>query len=152
MVTGQVIEQPLRLTQLDPVISEADGTASQWSDIWKYQVPNGTALILKPEHFFSAYLEDTSPAEVGDQTCRVKIEKRDSSESDVYIVFGPKLYLAVKEFQNRNLRARLNVPAEGVVLEERQFLVISVYDDAAIDASDSYFELHIGRVRKAINA
>lgn len=146
-----VREDPFRLYQDDPNVDVADGTASTWSDIWTYQVPNGNALILKPQHTFSAYIEDGS-AEVGDATCMVKIEKRDSSKSDVYCVYGPDLYLASKEFQEHPKKATLKVPAEGVVVHERQFLIISIYDDGTIDESDSYFELHIARVRKTLGA
>ncbi len=151
-MSPEVIEQPFRLTNLDPVMSEADGTAAVWSDIWKYQVPVGVALILKPEHLFSLYLEDTSPAVVGDSSCSVKIEKRDSSGSDMLIAYGPALYMKSKEFQNRPLKARLSVAADGLIIEERQFLVIAALDDAAIDASDSYFELHVAKVRRSIHA
>ena len=104
------IDQPYRLTQSDPVISEADGTANQWSDIWKYQVPMGVQLVIKPEAMFAAYLEDTSPAEVGDASCRLKIEKRDPSESDSLLLYGPDIYLASKEFQDSRKKARLSVP------------------------------------------
>ena len=152
MPEAVIIEQPFRLTRSDPVIAEADGTANQWSDLWKYQVPNGNALVIKPSHTFSAYLEDTAPAQVGNQACRVKIEKRDASESDVLLVYGPDLYVASKEFQDKTKIARMMAAPEGVIINEREFLVISAYDDAAIDASDSYFELHISRVRKALKA
>lgn len=148
----EVIEQPFRLLNSNSNITEADGTASQWSDLWSYQVPNGTTLIIMPHHTFAAYLEDSSPAEVGDATCRIKVEKRDPSGSDVVLLYGPKLYLASKEFQEKSKMARFGVPAEGVVVGERQLLVISAYDDGTIDASDSYFEAHIGQLRKAINA
>ena len=150
MVNAVVTEQPFRLTQDDPVITEADGTADAWSDIFKYQVPNGTSLLLKPGYTFSAYLEDVS-AQVGNSTCQVKIEKRDASGSDVLLVYGPALYLESKEFQELSKTARVQVPSGGVEIREREFLVIAVKDDGAIDASDSYFELRIHKVRKALN-
>jgi hypothetical protein len=148
----QVKEEPFRLTNTNPVISEADGVALTWTDVWTYQVPNGTALILKPNHSFAAYLEDSSPAEVGDASCRIKIEKRDSSKSDTLIVYGPALYVSSKEFQYQQKMARLKVPAAGVVVNEREYLIISVYDDATGDSSDSYFELHIAQLRKTLGA
>jgi len=145
------IEQPFRLTQADSGISEADGTANQWSDIWKYQVPVGVTLKVKAEHTFAAYLEDAS-AQVGNATCRIKIEKRDPSESDVLLLYGPDLYVVSKEFQDQTKKARLACPAGGITISQREYIVISVYDDGAIDASDSYFELLISKVRKAISA
>lgn len=147
----EIKEQPFRLYQDDPGVAVSDGTAATWTDIWSYQVPQGTALILKPQHTFSAYIEDAS-AEVGDQTCQVKIEKRDASQSDVLIVFGPDLYYAVKEFQELSKIARLNVSEDGVIIGEREYLVISVKDDGTVDESDSYFQLHIAKVRKSLVA
>jgi len=147
----EIIEQPFRLTQADPVISAAAGVASTWSDIWKYQVPVGVSLILKPEHTFAANLEyDTT--DCGALTCQVKIEKRDASESDVVRVFSD-VYTAVKEFQDKSKMATLQVPSEGLIVGEREYLVISAYESAGTIAHGvSYFELRIAKVRKALGA
>jgi hypothetical protein len=64
--------------------------------------------------------------------------------------FGPDLYATVKEMQQGSKMARLKVPAEGVIINEREFLVISAKCAASLDESDSYFELHIARLRKSI--
>lgn len=145
-----VKEEPFRLHQDDPVMTVADGTADTWSDIWEYQAPNGTALILKPHHTFAAYIEDAS-TQVGDPTCTIKIEKRDPSKSDTLLVYMD-LYYASKEFAEQIKMARLMVPDAGVIINEREFLIISVLDDGDVDESDSYFELHIARLRKVLGA
>ena len=154
----EIIEQPFRLYQDDPVIAVADGTAATWSDIWKYQVPVGVSLILKPSHTFACYLyESTSPGQCTQTNTMVKIEKRDASESSVTKAFLD-LYKTCTEFQERSKMARLQVPEEGLIINEREYLVISVYDpDGAVDEAgaaggDSYFELHIAKVRKALGA
>lgn len=145
----EIVKTPLRLFQGDPVLSVSDGTANQWTDIWTYQVPVGVILILEPTATFSAYLEDATTV-VGDATCQVKIEKRDSSGSDVLLIYGAELYLTSKEFQDKTKMAKLRVPADGISVEQREKLVISVKDDGAIDESDSYFELRIAKIRKAL--
>ena len=146
----EIIEQPFRLYQGDPVIAVADGTVNLWSDIWKYQVPVGVSLILKPNHTFSLYSVQVDTESL--VTTQVKIEKRDSSESDIIKVLSD-LYGTVKEFQEKSKMATLQVPAEGVIVNEREFLVISILDkQGAIDESDCYFELHIAKVRKALGA
>lgn len=132
-----------------PSGNRADGTASTWSDIWKYQVPTGQAHILKPGYTFSAYLEDASPAEVSNGTCRIRIQIRDQSEQDHKSIYGPALYVASKEFQDSRKKAMLNLMSD-VAVEERFFIVIQVYDDGAIDESDSYFLLETTRVRSSI--
>lgn len=150
---GRVKEETWTLNSADttsiPSANRADGTASTWSDIWKYQVPTGQAHILKAGHRLAAYLEDSSPAEVGSGTCRIRIVVRDQSEMDEKSIYGPALYIASKEFQDDDLMARLGVP-QDVVVEEKFFIVIQVNDDATIDESDSYFKLETVRVRSTI--
>ena len=103
---------------------------------------------LLPDHTFSAYLEDTSPAEIGNQTGEVAIQVRDPAGLSRKFVFGPDLYIKVREFQNVTTKARLSVPA-SVEVPERYLIVIMVNDDAAVDASDSYFELDMAVLRRA---
>ena len=148
MATG-ILTDPFHLTQADPNVTVADGTANTWSDLWKYQVPIGVSHVIQTGHTFAAYLEDTSPAEVGNSTCRVQVEIRDPAEQDSRIVYGPGLYLRVKEFQDRDLMARLVTP-EQLVVAERYWIVVRAIDDATIDASDSYFELLISRARNKV--
>ena len=145
-----VKESPFRLTDSDPVIAVADGVAATWSDIWTYQVPQGVALIIKPFHTISAYIYDAG-AEVGASTCQIKVEKRDASGGDTEILFGPDLYYAIKEFQERGKMAKFSQVSEaGVIIEPRQKLVISVKDDGTVDESSCYFELHIAKIYKTL--
>jgi len=131
-----------------PSGNRADGTASVWSDIWKYQVPTGQAHILRASHRLAFYLEDVS-AQVSNGTCEIRIEVRDQSEQDRSVIYGPALYVATKEFQDDTKMARLSV-RKDVVVEEKFFIVIVVKDDGAIDESDSYFKLETVRVRSSI--
>lgn len=146
----QVNKIPFHITQADGNITEADGVAATWSDIWKYQVPQGSGLILEAGDLISVYLEDTAPAEVGNDDCYVKVEVRDASEQDVQRVFGPAMYIKVKEFQNRNTVARLQA-SSPVKLYPRQWLVISAKDAVVIDASDSYFDLFVSKIGAALS-
>ena len=135
-------------TTLIPSANRADGTASTWSTIWKFQVPNGQKMVLGPDDYFSTYLEDAS-AEVGNNTCRVRIRVTDTSESDVKTPVTPVLYVNVKEFQDRRKKFRLRVPTP-VEVPENYFILVEVYDDGAIDESDSAFELSMTRIRQGL--
>ena len=149
----EIIEQPFRLTQSDPVIAGTNGTTAVWSDIWKYQVPVGMSLIIKPNHTFAWYCYDG--AECGTAAfsdCSVRIEKRDASESDVMVLFGPKLYKSCRNFTPFNRMAKFSVPEEGVIINEREFLVIVALNTGTVAYATSYFEMHIAKVRKAIGA
>lgn len=149
---GSVAEQkgvpklaPFHISRLDGNITEIDGVAATWTGIWTYEVPLGTGIILQAGDTIAAYLEDTSPAQVGNYDCYVKVEVQDPSGLSVLQIFGPSLYNQVKEFSDRNKLARLNV-SEPVKVYPRQKIVISVKDAVAIDASDSYFDLFTSKV------
>lgn len=142
---------PFHINQSDGNITETDGTANTNSDIWVYEVPLGTGIILQAGDSFSAYLEDSSPAEVGSYTCYVTIEVRDPSGLSVVQAFGPALYARVKEFQDRNKIARLGV-SEPVKVYPRQKIVVVAKDDATIDVSDSYFDLFTSKVAMPLSS
>lgn len=136
---------PFHLNHGDLNLTRSDGTAAQWTDIWKYQLPQKQGIVLRASDVISMYLEDTAPAEVGGDTCYVKIEVRDASEQDKRLVFGPALYARVKEFQDRNLMARLPL-GTPLKVYERQWIVVSAKDDGTIDESDSHFDLYTSKV------
>ena len=143
-------EAPYPLTQADPNIIARDGRAGERADIWRLQVPTGQTLVCRPGHTFAAYLRDTTLAEVGGATCTITIEKRDPSENDVLLLYGPDLYVSSTEFQDEELKARLRVPVESVEICEREWLVISAMADTVVSAANSYFELFIARRRQPI--
>ena len=126
-----------------------DGTAGKWSDIWAYQVPTGTALVLKPAHRFSMYLDD-SGGEASAGVARVRIEIRDQSQGDSKVVFGPAMYESVSEFQDRDKMASLDITSDFAV-EERMWIVVVIYITGdAHDESDSYFKLEAARIRSGV--
>ena len=156
MSPEKIVETPFNLNQSDPGITGQNTTASQWSDLFQYQVPNGVALIIKPYHTFSlsAYTQATTPAEISNSAARIKIEKRDPTGSEVLLLYGPELYVASKEFQYTIKMAHLKVPPQGIIIMERESLVIAVNFTTAIDYdhASTYFELRIAKVRRALGA
>lgn len=134
---------PFTLIRTSPAVSEADGTANVKSDIFKAQVPRGERWSLRPGSTFQAYLEDAS-AEIGNGGNAIEIQVRDASEQQRLTVYGPAPYISSKESQDIDLKAKLNVP-EVVYIPERGWIVITVKDDGAIDASDSRFQLDVHR-------
>ena len=150
---GKVKEEAWALNSADttaiPSGNRADGTANKWSDIWKYQVPTGQAHILKPSHHLACYAKDTGGSEVGNGTCRIRVVVRDQSEQDAKAIYGPALYVASKEFQDRDKMATLGLQAD-LAVEEKFFIVVQVYDDATFDESESYFKLETVRIRSSI--
>jgi len=146
----RVIEEAFDLTQESSDVTQADTTVNEWGDLFLYQVPTGTSHVLKPEHTFSAYLKDTNGTELTANQ-QVKVEVRDSTQSDSKTFFGPTIYQTVKEFQDRQKKAKLQVSAP-VYLREKMYIVIMVKntDSYGADKDDSYFDLAINRVRQSL--
>ena len=147
---NKLITEPFHLTSADPNNTETDGVANAWTDIWAYQVPRGTTLMLSKGDTFACYLEDTGPAEIGDLDSKVQIVIRDPGQTGDRQVYGPAPYIRSKEQQDQDLMARLRneVP---IVVPPRYWIVIQAYDGVVIDASDSFYDLYIRRVRQGVS-
>jgi hypothetical protein len=139
--------EPFRFTNGDPGLVAANGVANSWSDMWVYQVQKRNILVLRNGDPFSLRLTDAAVAEPGSYTCRVKIEKRDSSGGGVQLVYGPDFYIASRELTDPKLLARLGIPGGEMRLTESQLLVISVLDDAIDTVASSYFHMYINKIR-----
>lgn len=138
---------PFHITDADGNITDgSDGTTGVWGDVWKYQIPQGTGIILQAGDQLSIYLaDDATPTEVGRYDCYVKLEVRDPAEQDITLVLGPALYNGLREFQNRNTITRLGNP-EPVKVYPRQWIVIAAKDVGTIDVSECYFDLLTSKV------
>jgi len=81
----------------------------------------------------------------------VKIEVRDSTQSDSKTVFGPTIYKTVQEFQDRQKKAKLQLSAP-VFLREKMYIAIMVKstDSYGADKDYSYFDLAMNRVRQSL--
>lgn len=145
---GKILEEPFHLTKNDAGVSAADGVASTWSDIFKYQVPQGVTHILKNEHTISIYFDDGS--EIAAPEAQFKIEVRDPGEMEKKSVYGPAMYVRATEFQDRTKMAHLNVPAEGLHVRARDWIVLMVYDNGTVANADSFFDLFINRIRESV--
>lgn len=138
---------PFHITEQDGNITEgSDGTTGVWGDVWKYQVPQGTGIILQAGDQLSAFLsDDTSPTEVGRYDCYVKLVVRDPAEQDELLVYGPALYNRIREFQDRNKILKLAIGAP-IKVKARQWIVIAAKDVGTIDVSECYFDLLTSKV------
>lgn len=148
----KVMEESYQISSVDTGrLTIANATASKWSDMWKYQVPTGEAIILKPGHHFSIYLDTSTGSSEATPagTPRIKIEVRDQSEQDAKGVFGPRIYASCKTFDDVTKMATLDLQSDMSV-EEKFWIVVMVYHTTQVLYSDSYFELEAVRVRSGI--
>lgn len=146
----QIKPTPYHITNDNTAITEVDGVADTWSDLFKFRVPQNVGIVISPGDTFSCYLEDASPAECArDGTCRIRIEVRDASEQHREVVMGDVIYNKLREFQDKNKVFKFN-PPKPVKVSERQWIVIMAKDDAIIDVSDSYFDLLVTRIAELL--
>lgn len=138
---------PFHITDADGNITDgSDGTTGVWGDVWKYQVPQGTGIILQAGDQFSLRLnDDATPTECGRYDCYVKLVVRDPSEQDEKLILGPCLYNKLREFQDRNTVAKLQL-AGPVKVYPRQWIAIAAKDVGTIDVSECYFDLLTSKV------
>ncbi len=76
---------------------------------------------------------------------------RDPGEAGERLVYGPAPYIRVKEQQDQDLMARLRL-SEPIIVPPRFWIVIQAYDGVAIDASDSFYDLYVRRIRQGVGA
>lgn len=145
MVEKAAVLAPFVITDSDGNITDGASplTTGVWGDVWKYQVPQGTGIILQAGDQFSLYLDDG--AEVGQTDCWVKVEVRDPSEQDKTLIFGPTLYKRAREFQDRNTIAKLQL-AKPIKVYPRQWIAVVAKDTGAITVGTCYFHLMTSKV------
>lgn len=145
-----IVEEAIDITQGDAGVTGTNTAAATWGDLWDYQVPVGIGLVLMPSHCFSVYLESLSEAEAN---ALVEIVLRDSAGAEEKTILHPTLYATLKEFQDVNLKARLNLK-EPIKVFEEQHIVIRAKSASGIDvtggSSESYFDLEATRIRETL--
>lgn len=146
----EIKEESVSITQGDTGVTGTNTAAAAWGDLWDYKIPVGIGYILMPNHCFSCYLESLSEAEAN---ALVEIVLRDSAGAEEKTLLTPTLYATLKEFQDINLKARLNLK-EPVKVYEEQHIVIRAKSASGIDVtggtSESYFDLDAIRIREAL--
>lgn len=148
MVEKVAVLAPFHMSQLDGNITlgAAVLTTGVWGDIWRYQVPQGTGIVLQAGDTFSLRIDDDAiGTEVGTTDCYVKIEVRDPGQNDNILIWGPNLYLKCREFEDRNKIARLQL-AKPVKVYPRQWIAIAAKDVGTVDTSECYFDLLTSKV------
>ena len=154
----KILSEPYPITDDDPNVTAATTfTASVWQDCWKYRVPEKTQIVLQATDSISAYLADSGDAEITDPDFRFKIEVRDPSEQHRERVFGPSNYLPIKEMQDTDKFAYLNLE-HPVKVPAKWWIVIMDWDATGHDAANivangagnCYFILRTTKVRETL--
>jgi hypothetical protein len=94
------------ITQADANCTLTTGTAALMSDIVVYKVPRHTAIVLRPDDIFSAYLKDAAAEALVTDTFEVIIRDPNSLTSEL-VASGA--YVRIKTFDDRNKTLKLGV-------------------------------------------
>lgn len=87
------------ITQLDPNVTAANGTAALMSDIYKYVVPRHTAIQIRPEDILAAYMKDAGAEAVTNDPFELVIQDPNGLTEEV---LAQGNYLRIKTFDDRN--------------------------------------------------
>ena len=94
------------ITQADPNCTLTTGTAALMTDIAVYKVPRHTAIVIRPDDIFCAYLKDAGAEALVTDTFELIIRDPNSLTSEL-IASGA--YVRIKEFTDRNKTLKLGV-------------------------------------------
>jgi hypothetical protein len=94
------------ITQADANATLSTGTAALMTDIVVYKVPRHTAIVLRPDDIFSAYLKDAAAEALVTDTFEVIIRDPNSLTSEL-VASGA--YVRIKTFDDRNKTLKLGV-------------------------------------------
>ena len=92
------------ITQADPNVTLATGTAALMTDIATYKVPRHTAILIRPEDILAAYLKDASAEALVTDTFELVVRDPNSLTNEVIAQGG---YNRIKEFTDRNKTLKL---------------------------------------------
>ncbi len=135
--------------------SEVENFALRYTfaPVWIYQVPVGQEFLIKPEHRFSAYIEDDEAgAAEWSAEQKVRVEVWDPNLKRMQIVYQG-LYVESKEMQDKDKMATLDLLDAPLYLPSGSWIYIcgnawsAIY---TIDVSDSFFSLELLRVRPSL--
>jgi len=96
------------ITQGDPNITAANGTAVLMTSIYTYKTPRHTAIRMRPEDILSAYLDTGSGSTEAVATNTYQLIVQDPNQLTTEILSQGQ-YTVIKEFQDRNKTKKLGL-------------------------------------------
>ena len=142
--------EPFVITQEDSDVTQSDTTAASMTDLFKYRVPKGWSILLRPTDVIAMDLDETDGT-VAQNTDEVKLEIRDSTETEKKTVLGPILYSrfaasGVGEWRDEDKLVKLGIGTE-VEVNQREYIVLMTNGTAITDKDLSAFDLRVHRRR-----
>ena len=94
------------ITQADPNVTLTTGTAALMTDIVVYKVPRHTAIQIRPEDVFAAYLKDAGAEALVTDTFELLVRDPNSLSTEILAQGG---YNRIKTFDDRNKTLKLGL-------------------------------------------
>jgi len=137
--------EPFVITQEDDNITQADGTANELQDLFKYRVPKGQKVILRLDDVLCLYAEETD-ATAEQATALVKLEMRDATGEEKTPLLNSTQYANFAgEFQDEDKIIKLDIARE-IIVGEQEYISLMVKNPTPFtDKDNSYFELRTHR-------
>lgn len=137
--------EPWVITQEDSNVTQADGTANELQDLFKYRVPKGMKIILRPEDVLCFYGEETDTTAL-QSSALVKLELRDDTGEEKTPLVNAMQYVNFNgEFQDEDKLIKLNISGQKIVGEQEYISLMVKNPTPYCDKDTGYFELRCHR-------
>lgn len=139
------MREPWVITQEDSNVTQADGTANELQDLFKYRVPKGIKIILSPEDVLCLYAEETDGS-AEQNSALVMLELRDvTGEEKKPLVNSMQYANFAGEFQDEAKVIHLGIQGEAILGEQEYISLMVKNPTPYTDKDNSYFELRCHR-------
>jgi len=137
--------EPWVITQEDSNVTQADTTANELQDLFKYRVPKGMKVHLRPTDIICFYGRETDNTAL-QANALVKLEMRDATGEEKTPLVNSIQYANYNgEFQGKNKLIKLDIGRE-IIVGEQEFISLMVKNPSPYADKDlSYFELRTHR-------
>lgn len=132
------------INQNDANITSANGTVAIMSDIYKFTVPLGTNILLRPEDIVCMYAKDAGAEAVATDSWQLVAKDPNSLTTEV-IASG--IYAQIKEFQDRTKVFKLGV---SKLLDSQYILSLQFKATTVLVVASCYFTVTCLRYYKTL--
>jgi len=137
--------EPFVITQEDSDITQADTTADELQDLFKYRVPKGMKIHLRPGDVLAFYGRETDDTAM-QANALVKLELRDATAEEKAPLVNSAQYANFNgEFQDEDKLVKLEIANERIVGEQEYISLMVKNPSPYADKDLSYFELRTHR-------
>jgi hypothetical protein len=123
------------ITQNDPNVTGATGTAALMTSIYTYKTPRHTAIRLRPEDVLSAYLKDAGAECLATDPYQLIVQDPNQLTTEI---LSQGIYAVIKTFDDRNKTKKLGLMR---LVKSDYYIILQVKATTVLVVASNYFQL-----------